>query len=164
MRAEDLLRRLGSGVRPVGGERAVSDPFRPDFAGLLGAARAGVIRSGRSVVLDRDLDVELTGDQREELDAAADAAEAAGAGVLAAVVGEVALMVDVGARAAREARGLRGEGEDRAAVVTGVGAVVVLTRTERDKEEGERVAPVLRKSPPARFANASLVRQLSSGE
>ena len=163
--ADDLLRRLGRGVRPVGGTasgRGLSES--PDFQALLGAARSGAFRSGRRVRVPYELGVELTEEQQEELDRAGDAAEAAGIDVLAAVIDDRALMVRVRDRAATDARALRDERDGSVVLVRDAQAFVALPATTAG-EEGEdgaarRLAPALRAGPPARIASASLLRTL----
>jgi len=87
--ADDLLRRLGRGVRPIGGAaRSRVGADTPDFTMLLSGARSGAYRSGRRVGVPERFDIELSDEQREELDRAGDEAEAGGLGVFAAVVAD----------------------------------------------------------------------------
>jgi len=163
--ADDLLRRLGRGVRPVGGAthgRAVSDS--PDFQALLSGVRSGSFRSGRRVSVPYELGVELNDEQQDELDRAGDAAEAAGLSVFAAVVDDCALMISVRDRSATDARALRDERDGGAVLVRDAEAFVALPATPRgeddDDEAPRRLAPALRAGPPARIASASLLRTL----
>ncbi len=163
--ANDLLRRLGRGVRPVGGAaHSRLGAELPDFTSLLSGARSGAFRSGRRVDVPGRFDVELSSEQHDELDHAGDEAEAGGLGVFAAVVGERALLVDVGARAVFDARPLRDAGGGGALFVQDAQGFVVLTPAKREEDDDEApqtpLAPALRVGPPARFTNASLVRSL----
>lgn len=164
--ADELLRRLSRGVRPVGVSHAPrSATDGPDFTSLLSAARTGAIVSGRRVEIPAQVGIELTRDQRDDLDRAADAAETAGARTLAAIVGRSALLVDVASRRATDARALRVAHEGNAALIDGVDAVVVLTRADEGDETTDApartLAPGLRASPATRIANASLLRSLA---
>jgi len=162
--ADDLLRRLGRGVRPIGGAaRSRVGADTPDFTMLLSGARSGAYRSGRRVGVPGRFDIELSDEQREELDRAGDEAEAGGLGVFAAVVADRALLVDVGAREVFDARPLRDVGAGGAQLVHDAQGLVVLTPAERGDDDGSSpasMAPALRMGQPARFANASLVRSL----
>lgn len=172
-RSDDLLRRLGSGVRPAAGAARVrAGGGDLQFQMLLGAARRGELSSGRSVRAGV-LGLELTEEEQRELDRAADAAEAAGASVMAAVIDGAQLRVDIAAREAIDARPLRTDALESPEVMTGVDAVVVLSSAQRpasDEAEGEEreqpVAPRLRSDarsigPPARISSASLWRRLA---
>jgi hypothetical protein len=171
LRSDDLLRRLGSGVRPADGAAAArAGANHPDFRMLLGAARRGEFSSGRSVRGADRLGIELTEDEQAELDRAADAAEAAGAGAMLAVIAGAALRVDVASREAIDARPLRSDPSESPELTTGIDAAVVLSSAQRaageDDEDAEPVAPRLRGDagtigPPARISNASLRRRLA---
>ena len=163
--ADDLLRRLGRGVRPVGGAtrgRELSDS--PDFQSLLGAARSGAFRSGRRVRVPYELGVELNEDQKDDLDRAGDAAEVAGVSVFAAVVDGLALLVNVRERTAIDARALRDDRDGGVVLVRDAEAFVALAPTPKGDDEDDdaprRLAPALRAGPPARIASASLLRTL----
>ena len=168
-RAGELLRRLGAGVRPVGDDEASwSDAIA--FARLLDGARSGALSSGRSVRIPDPLGLEVDEETRRELDRAADAAEAAGAGSLLAILPDAQVRIDVPAREASWERPLRDAGEERAEIVTGIDAVVVLIPRESEGGEtgarAEGVAPALRRGsgtigPPGRITSASLWRTLA---
>lgn len=125
----DLLRKLGSGVRPAGettpaklGRAAIGSA---GFGELLSAASAGEIESGRSVSVEKDADLELTDTQRERLAAAADKAELAGASrVLVEVDGEW-FKIDVGTRTVGKASAMKA-GE----MLTGIDAVMAEPKAE----------------------------------
>jgi hypothetical protein len=173
-RSDDLLRRLGSGVRPAAGAAVVrAGANHPDFQMLLGAARRGEFSSGRSVGAAHHLGIELTDEEQRELDRAADAAEAAGASVMLAVIEGAALRVDVAARQATDARPLRTDAPESPELMTGIDAAVVLTSAQRtgdgDEHDAKPVAPRLRTDartvgPPARFSSASLWRRLAQND
>jgi len=185
--AETLLRKLGSGVRRAPGGASAPRAEDDGFGWLLAEARRGGFTSGRRVTADAALGVELTDGEREDLDRAADAAEAAGARTLAAVSGRSLLRVDVAGREVVEARGLRGEGADAPELLTGVDAVAALgggdggdDRTSNDETDAggdesgasggapaargradlRPLAPGLRRASPGRLTNASLLRSL----
>lgn len=180
--AETLLRKLGSGVRRAPGGAATPRADDDGFGWLLAEARRGGFSSGRRVTADAALGVELTDDEREDLDRAADAAEAAGARTLAAVSGRSLLRVDVAGREVVEARELRGEGSDAPELLTGVDAVAALgggpegdddsiaeadaggaegeAESTRERPGPRPLAPGLREASPGRLTNASLLRSL----
>ncbi len=129
--AGDLLRVLGSGVRPDGASLGAG--ARPpieglDFASLLRRAETGSIGSGREVTLPAG--IELSEESKQRLAAAADAAEASGARTLLAVVGGSALLVDVATRIASHAA--PGPG----GVVTAIDAAVSLDAPPTDSAPG----------------------------
>ena len=188
----DMLRRLGSGVRP--GDLA-ADPQR--FAQIAGDAR--MVR-GRTVQLASSLRgvIDLSDARLEQMSRAADAAESSGARMLLALDDRGAYLVDVAARIIEQARqtpqletapapeALEAENDERsevavaldhpceppAGLVMGVDAVAVLPADEE--------APVDRVfshahslldqtgmenagvSPPSRVSNASLALLLAA--
>ncbi len=99
VRAGDLLKLLGSGVRPDGPThaRAAAAPG-VDFQELLRGAQAGELTSGRLVAAGSDFHGSLTSSQIARLSSAADAAEASGATRLLAVVDNRSLIVDIASR------------------------------------------------------------------
>lgn len=160
--SDDLLRRLGSGIRP-GLTAALRDTNldSPDFQALLRSAHQGDLRSGRTVSIDHTLGIDLTEDQSEELTRAADAAEAAGAAVLAAIVDHTALLVDIPSRTVADARPLRVDGTNTVPIVTGVDAAVLLTPTPvPDDDDPEPVASDLRTPTAGRIGSDALIRSL----
>jgi len=100
--ASDLLRLLGSGVRPVDGARraapAAADVSKGDFASLL--ARAGELAAGRPVDLAPDVGarLELTADQKSRLAEAVDRAELSGVRRALVLLDGQELVVDVADR------------------------------------------------------------------
>lgn len=101
----DLLSRLGSGIRPAGAPGIVQGTARGgalsgqiDFGSLLESARATAPASGRSVEAGRNSGIELSTEEADAVNAAADRAEAAGAQRALVVVGDRALEVDVPGR------------------------------------------------------------------
>lgn len=77
----ELLKKLGSGVRPGEGGRskAARSPGDIDFRSLIESARAGRIRSDRPTEWERGSDLDLEEQTRTLIDEALDRAEAAGA-------------------------------------------------------------------------------------
>lgn len=101
--ADDLLKVLGSGVRPAGVEGPRPGPGSTgpiDFSKLLANARGGDVRSGLPVALDPGLGVELDASGHERLSAAVDRLEAAGAARGVVMLDGHALVVDVSERRA----------------------------------------------------------------
>ncbi len=96
---DDLLKVLGSGVRPAGVEGpGAGGAGAFDFARLLASARGGDVRSGLPVVMDSRLGVELDASGHERLSAAVDRLEAAGAARGVVMIDGHALVVDVAGR------------------------------------------------------------------
>jgi hypothetical protein len=125
----DLLRKLGSGVKPAGesitGTLGRAGIGSAGFADLLKAASAGEIQSGRPVGVEKDSDLELTESQRTKLAAAADKAELAGSSrVLVEADGEW-FKIDVGTRTVNKASAIKA-GE----MLTGIDAVMAEARQE----------------------------------
>jgi hypothetical protein len=129
----DLLRLLGSGVRPDGGASVgasrsarTSGPNVSveslDFGALLQKARAGALSSGRPVEVEAGANVSLTGPQLERLARAADAAEAAGATRLLAMIDGQSVVVDVTTRSVTGAF----SGTAEAGLLTNIDAAVVI--------------------------------------
>lgn len=105
----DLLRKLGSGVRPDAtasgsGVTARAPMNRPvgvesaDFASLLDDVHAGKMNSARPLSVATGANVELSSDQMQRLAVAADAAEAAGAQRLLAMIDGQGVTIDVDSR------------------------------------------------------------------
>ncbi len=119
----DMLRRLGSGVRPgdVGATTAVGKPPAESqgFDALFKAAQGAAFRS-EPVKLGRGSKVELDAGQLRRLGGAVDAAEASGGSKLLAFIDGKGVIVDV---ASRTVEGLAKPGSG---VVNGVDAVVVV--------------------------------------
>lgn len=142
-RSADLLRRLGSGVRPDGGRPApgVEPIDGARFQSLLRLASQGSLSSGRPVIAARgaQLSRDLHDSELERLAQAADAAEALGVGSLIALVGERPMLLDVAAR--RVVRELR-RGAERVApedVLVGVEAAVAIA-PHKEPDEGDEAS------------------------
>jgi hypothetical protein len=96
---DDLLKVLGSGVRPAGVEGPKANATGAiDFAKLLAQAKGGEVKSGLPVALDPKLGVELDASGHERLSAAVDRLEAAGASRGVVMIDGHALVVDVADR------------------------------------------------------------------
>lgn len=166
-----LLKLLGSGVRPVDAEslRARHAPLETlDFADLLRRADHAEMRSGLRVrASDPALDV-FDSAQIERLSQAADAAEAAGATRLVAVIDGVAAIIDVGAREITGFERLQDESQDfaRRLVRTGVDAFVIVP-TEGDvvgaPEARPHAHPAAHGSAPGLHTRNPLVAELLAG-
>lgn len=138
LHAADLLRKL-AGVGAVGGaaasgcsscaESGIQSIEGAGFDELLRAAQAGELSSGRGLTIAPGSGVELSADQLGRLGGAVDAAEAAGAQRLLAIVDGQAVSVDVATRTV-----LSGGEALRGAVVTDVDAVVVLPQGQGQEQ------------------------------
>lgn len=95
----ELLKKLGSGVRPDG-VQSKRAPARDgvDFSALIASARAGKIRSNRPAKLDSDQTDESWDGIRSLVEEALDRAEAAGLSRLMIAHGSNLLMADVAQR------------------------------------------------------------------
>ena len=99
---DDLLKRLGSGVRPASGESAprVSHHTDPQAVGarrfdsLLIAARTGDIDTERPVAIDASIDRPVDAAMLRWFGRVLDAAEANNAGRVAAIVGDHCFVLD----------------------------------------------------------------------
>jgi hypothetical protein len=134
--AAELLRLLGSGVRPVDAPANARGPVAgADFGVLLRRAASGELTSGRVVRTTPATEGSLTDAQLGRLSTVADAAEAAGATRLAVAMDGVLVEVDI---ASREATSVRPAEEAGGAtpdgVMTGVDAVVILPTEGEDEE------------------------------
>jgi len=137
-------------VQPDGSQTLASPPpiERERFEGLLAKIRSGAIGSGRSVRLPEDGSIELDDELMSRLSEATDAAHAAGASRLLALVDEHVLRVDV---AQREAQ--RAEDAVDGGLMTGFDAAVVISR---EPEDAPRVI-----ERPGDLRNASLGEMLA---
>jgi len=128
VRAGDLLRQLGSGVRPDGATPAQGRAplTSASFADLLGQVRSGVVSSGRPVEVARGADIELNADQLARLARVTDTAEAAGASRLLAMIDGQLLTVDVPARTVDGGPGDAGD------VLTDIDAFVAVPPADGD--------------------------------
>lgn len=168
VRSDELLRKLGSGIRPAPVSVIRDGGSSPDFDALLRSARRGELSSGRRVRVHVRLVRELTAEQTEDLDRAADAAEVAGVRRLLAITDDDALRIDVPTRETIDARALRSSHRPPLALIDGIDAAVVL-RASEDGEEGDDepavpLAPGLRENMPGRIRSASLMRCLSGDD
>jgi hypothetical protein len=124
--ANEMLRALGSGVRPAAagaaagtgktGTRAAIE--ESGFADLLQSARSGEISSTRRVTVDLAAGVSLTDEELSQLAAAADKAEAAGIRRALVFVGDKPLVLDV------QTRSVVGKAELSYGCVTGIDGAV----------------------------------------
>lgn len=126
-----LLKLLGSGVRPVDAEslRARHAPIESlGFADLLRRADSAELRSGLTVRETDATRAVFDKTQLERLSQAADAAEAAGASRLVAVIDGVAATIDIAGREVVAAEALHDATQDlaRRLVRTGVDAFVIV--------------------------------------
>jgi hypothetical protein len=95
----DLLRSLGSGVRPAGTDRPASAPLHgPSFDELLRAVQEGQFRTGAPVRIADGAGVTLSESQLARLSVAADQAEAKGASRAAVIIDGMILTMDVTVR------------------------------------------------------------------
>jgi len=134
--AVELLRLLGSGVRPVDAPSRTSGPIEgADFGALLQRAASGDLSSGRVVRTTPATEGRLTTAQLGRLAVAADAAEAAGATRLAAAIDGSLVEIDIASREATSVRSLaEAGGATPDGVMTGVDAVVILPTEGEDQE------------------------------
>ncbi|MBK7405773.1 MAG: hypothetical protein IPJ41_14425 [Phycisphaerales bacterium] len=94
--AADLLRVLGSGVRPTSGDVGAGVPAAgASFADLLDQARAGQLETGLPVSIADGAGVSLTGEQLGRLAGAVDRAHAEGATRIVVLMDGLSLDVDV---------------------------------------------------------------------
>lgn len=103
--ASQLLARLASGIRPVGGPapsgvggRAGQSVEGASFADLLQRVERGEINSGLPVQVHEGAGVKLSEAELDALGKAADLAQAAGAQVVLVMMNGRGLVLDVGAR------------------------------------------------------------------
>lgn len=121
----DLLKQLGSGIRPDGvtptHRRTAID--ESNFGEMLDSVRQGDIASEHPITISGTIadQVQLTDEQMAQLATATDAAEAAGATRIVAVVGGQALTVDVLTRRVEDVAPA-----SSARLMTGVDAVVLV--------------------------------------
>lgn len=147
----DMLRRLGSGVRPDGASAAptVAAIEQRDFDDLLSRAGRGEIRSGRGLRFGAGVSGQFDEATMSLLGSAADAAEAAGARRLLAFVGDQSARIDVESREIR-ALSARTPGE----VLTGFDAAVIVGETSEESATARG---------PAFVRNAALGEILARG-
>lgn len=150
----DLLRSLGSGVRPAGTKvesgAAAIEGLR--FQDLLDKANSGEIGSGVPVRIAGNAGVKLTDSQLQRLSAAADKAEAQGAARAVVLIDGMALTLDV---PVRTVTGMADTGST--GVLAGIDAVI--TVAPESAPQAQRPLPL----PSAQF-NPSLARVLERDE
>ena len=147
----DLLKALGSGVRPAGvGPDASSGVDGLDFAKLLKDARGGTATSGLPVTLPASLGVELDANAHERLSAAVDRLEAAGAQRGVVLLDGQAMLVNVGERAV----------ESLVSADAGAMRIDAIVRADGKPGDGEG-APADPGDPLWRLANDGLARLLA---
>ncbi|TVQ31259.1 MAG: hypothetical protein EA376_10340 [Phycisphaeraceae bacterium] len=183
----ELLRLLGSGVRPDGASpmKAGAPIEGVDFGSLLKNAEGGGLESGRRVEVPQHLGLNLTDGQISRLSKAADAAEASGAMRMLAMIDGETVVVDIVTRTVEQSLG----SGDAGVVLTGIDAAVMIPDepagpwiladgTNEDEEQIEpdlsgEIGPLLRQAlakgglpgvagGSGAFANRSLVELLAS--
>ncbi|MEM8835406.1 MAG: hypothetical protein AAGD00_06260 [Planctomycetota bacterium] len=155
----DMLRRLGSGVRPgVTGSVAPDLPIdKQGFEDLLGAVqRSG--GTGRPVRVDPSLLLEIDQAALDRLGPIVDAAEQAGARRLFAAVDDAGMTIDVASRTIEQVR----SGDDDS-LQTGIDAAVAISlpKPAADQEDGEGAEPA-RAQEIVRPASLAPLRSLGS--
>lgn len=100
--SNDLLKVLGSGVRPIGAGASNSTPSTPiesqAFSQLLASAQTGALTGGAPVTVAKGSGVNLSPEQLQRLAPAVDAAAVAGVNHLLAVIDGRAVTIDVRTR------------------------------------------------------------------
>ena len=119
----DLLKLLAGGVRPEGATPTSPVPALDgkSFADLLSDVKSGMLSSGRPVTVGPHADCDLTETQLERLAVVADAAEAAGATRVAAMIDGQVVTLDVLNRVVESAEARQG-----GAVTTGIDGFVLV--------------------------------------
>ena len=170
--AAQLLQALGSGIVPGGVSKSNSlEGATFDFAALLQKAERGELESGRPVRIDDAAQVDLSPEQIERLNQAADAADVAGARKLFAVIDGLGVVIDVPSRTIEKAVELQNSDADRvlpADVLVGVDAVTIVPGASRTEESGDPVIQLqsARRAAPGgalhQIENQSLLSRLAS--
>jgi hypothetical protein len=114
----ELLKLLGSGVRPAGADQAHGGPPAPsleraDFAALLKQARSGGMPSHLPVTVESGANVQLSADELEGLSAIADRAEAAGVRSALVMFPDKTVVLDVHTRSVKAAPDMTSGGHHR---------------------------------------------------
>jgi hypothetical protein len=127
----ELLKKLGSGVRPDGAQRrrGTSEPT-VDFSELIASARAGKIRSDRPVRWEQETPCDCFDRLRPLIEQAIDRAEAAGASRLLIAHGNRLLSADVAHRSVSEV-------DSDGSSVLAISAEAVLFISEHEDSCGE---------------------------
>lgn len=118
-----LLRMLGSGVRPAALPHSTIDPKpgsldEADFAELLKQAAHGKLSSNRPVTVEKGVGVELSDTDHAALADAADRAEAAGLRKALVYLGDKALILNV------QTRSITAQADPNSGVLTGIDGVL----------------------------------------
>jgi hypothetical protein len=161
----DLLRALGSGVRPVrppgalpapGGALTAGQIQQSGFAELLSKAQSGQVESGLSITVAPGSGLNLTAEQLARLSQAADRAQAQGLREALVLIDGMAVKLDVFSRTVTAKADLNAGG-----VMSGVDGVVVAPGGAGGA--GPTATPVPGPADPARTDNASVRRLLAAG-
>lgn len=172
--AGDLLRALGGGFLPPAsaqGARPVGASQTLDFAALLKSAQGGELRSGRPLQVDNSVQAEFTPSQLARLGSVADAADAAGARKLLAILDGQGVVIDIASRTIERVVPLDGEGAGSVTpgdVLVGVdSAVIVPTGEVASAAGGATMSPLIAGADasggaPGRIENGSLLERLAS--
>ncbi|MEZ6243777.1 MAG: hypothetical protein R3B57_12130 [Phycisphaerales bacterium] len=149
----EMLRALGAGIRPVGGETRVPTPKASDagFAQMLRQACDGELRTESPVAIAPGLDLSLTPAQEAALSGAADRAESAGAKHALVLLDDMTLLLDVTARQVVDTPNLASAG-----VLAGIDSIVRADSSE--DADGRASAP---RAPAGPVGNASLLQALA---
>ncbi|VAX41196.1 hypothetical protein MNBD_PLANCTO03-410 [hydrothermal vent metagenome] len=147
----DLLRVLGSGLRPDGSAAVTQPKSVKDFAAMLAQARDGGLETGLPVTVAEGSGVELDAAQLERLGRVVDRAHAEGATRIAVMMDGATFDVDV---LSRRVLGEADLSEGR--VLTGIDGFVRLGDGE---DELQPMLPM----PNAGAVDASLLKLLSGG-
>ncbi len=145
----DLLRVLGSGLRPDGAAEGVRAADGADFQTLLARARAGSLETGLPVTVADGAGLELSEEQLARLGRVVDRAHAEGATRILVMLDGVALDVDVLSRRVLGEADLAG-----GRVMTGIDGFVRLG-------EGDDAAPGVLALPSAGAVDASVLAMLA---
>ncbi len=130
----DMLRLLGSGVRPFDQSAPKPAPASagPDFARMLGQARQGELRTGLDVAVSAALDLTLSPEQRTALSEAADKAEASGSQQSLIMLDTMSLILDVASREIVDVADMAQVG-----VLTGIDSVIRASTEPQAIEQDE---------------------------
>jgi hypothetical protein len=146
--ASQLLRLLGSGVRPVdtgAPQTQGASTSGLDFAELLGKARSGELSSHKMVEVDEHAGVSLSDEELTKLTLAADKAEAAGLRTALVVFDDQQVVLDIPTRTVTGPAGLDGAA-GRGAPGVSVGAPGILSGIDGVINLSTKFAPAERAS------------------
>jgi hypothetical protein len=149
--AHDMLRKLGSGVRPEApaaiGRAGVSER---GFADLLRAAEAGEISTGRSVDVEKGANLTLTDAQRARLAGLSDKAQLAGVSRVLVQTGGVWLCLNADARTVSKADAITPND-----IITGIDGVAPEIKNTEPTPTGAGLLLSLGGRASARIAHAN---------